>query len=162
MLVLRSRFKLCVDQHPGYILQDVGQLSVRHPTLVICVVLRCQGRSSEPEVGPLSGTPKVGYQQLVPHVCTRCGGRSFFCIVSHFLSEVSHDVGKWLPIVPWYRLADCVIMMENCHHTGWCMCLAWWCWLLVPIYYLVCNGRGLWDIVPNQKGIVLCIITYTW
>ena len=64
MLVLRSRFKLCVDQHPGYILQNVGQLSVPHPTLVICVVLRCRGRSSEPEVGPLSGPPKVGYQKI--------------------------------------------------------------------------------------------------
>ena len=66
MLVIRSRFKLCVDQHPGYILQDVGQSSVRHSTLVICVVLRCRGRSSEPKVGPLSGPTKVGYQHSAP------------------------------------------------------------------------------------------------
>ena len=75
MLVLRSRFKLCVDLHPGFMLQDVGQLSVRHPTLVICAVLICWGRSSEPEVGPLSGPPKAGYQQLLWWLfgwCTTC------------------------------------------------------------------------------------------
>ena len=70
MLVLRSRFKLCVDQHPGYILHNVGQSSVRHPTLVICVVLRCRGRSSETEVGPFSGPPKVGYQNTLAGILT--------------------------------------------------------------------------------------------
>ena len=70
--------KLCAYQHPGYMLQDVGQSSVRRPTLVICAVLRCRGRSSEPEVGPLSGPPKAGYQQ--PPVLN-IGACFNFCLV---------------------------------------------------------------------------------
>ena len=101
-------------------------------------------------------------QWLWLHACTRCGGRSVSRIVSHFLAAVACDVCKWSLVNTWYFLAACVFMLYKCHLLRWCVCLVWWCRLLVTTQYVICGGWCIWVLFCNQKGIVLQIVPYTW
>ena len=79
-----------------------------------------------------------------------------------FLVTSARDVCKLSPIILWYCISACVIILEKYHRPRWCVCLAWWYQLLLLTRYVICSGQGIWVIVRTQKGIVLQIIPYTW